>query len=109
MNTRRHILATVSAVAMAVWLSAGLFHPVMQAHPQPNLELTEGLSHNHVLLGSHPICPLCFGVIAVPSTDVVVSVIRTLQFEQPVPIATDVSTARKHSPFSNRAPPHTHG
>lgn len=109
MNTRGHILATVSAIAMAIWLSAGLFHPVMQAHPQPNLELTDGLTHSHILLGPHPICPLCFGVLALPSDEPPLQIVRTLQFEQPVPLATLPLPARTHAPFSNRAPPLSNG
>lgn len=109
MNRQGHILTSISVVAMAIWLSAGLFHPVMQAHPQPDFGLTEGLSHNHVLLDPHPVCPFCFGVLALPSDDPSFQVIRTLQFEQPeLPTIAPV-VALRQSPISNRAPPVSNG
>lgn len=102
-------MGTVSAIAMAIWLSAGLFHPVMQAHPQPNSELTDGLSHDRILLASHVFCPFCFGVLALPADESPQDVIRTLQFEQPVPLVSTPASIRNRSPFSNRAPPYSNG
>lgn len=98
-------MATLSALAMAVWLSAGLFHPIMQPHTQPDPGLTDGLSHSHVLVDDHPLCLFCFGVLALPSADASFSIVRALEAEEPLVKSVDLVASRPFVSFSNRAPP----
>ncbi|MEX1212472.1 MAG: hypothetical protein WEA36_06490 [Balneolaceae bacterium] len=109
MNEKGHIAPMISAIAMAMWLSAGLFHPVMQTHLQADVELTRTISHDLIVMDAHTLCPLCFGVVALPSDSAPFQVIQTLWFEELTLEGSQVVAHPLLSNVSNRAPPSSIG